>query len=44
VSFAHDSADREHHTGKPFVQWDDFEDRGDPSQRPSLAIRLADPE
>lgn len=37
------SADSEYHTGKQFVRSEDFADWGDPAQRPTLELVLADP-
>ncbi len=42
VSLAIYSADSEYHTGKEFVTPDDFPDWGDPSQRPTLEVVVAD--
>lgn len=44
VAFALYSADSEYHTGKQFVRSSDFPDWGDPTQRPTLEVVVADPE
>jgi hypothetical protein len=44
AAFALYSADSEYHTGKQFVQSSDFPDWGDPTQRPTLEVVVADPE
>ena len=43
VSFSLYSADTEYHTGKQFVQSNDFPDWGDQSQRPTLEVTVASP-
>jgi hypothetical protein len=43
ASFALYSADSEYNTGKQFVTSQDFPDWGDPSQRPTLELTIADP-
>lgn len=43
VSFALASADTDYHTGKEFVRSDDFADWGDPTQRPTLDVLVAEP-
>jgi hypothetical protein len=44
VSFALTSADTDYHTGKEFANSADFEDWGDPTQRPMLEIVTAQPQ
>ncbi|MBN1770445.1 MAG: DNRLRE domain-containing protein, partial [Deltaproteobacteria bacterium] len=43
AAFALYSADSEYHTGKQFVRSGDFSDWGDPTQRPTLEVVVADP-